>query len=262
MVRFPWIIALLAVPTVAFAHSGGTDTRGGHFCKTDCERYGYEYGQYHFHTERMNAETLAQYESFRMRLCERVRKRFSSSPESFIRVSGRVRKRLGINCGGIPSTSSTILPGIRNRSSDTESVSETRDMKEQATVIRTIDGDTIEVRMEDGAKEKVRFIGIDAPELKDSANQPQCFALKASHYLRRTLGRGRVELVAVADKNRDIYGRLLRYVHFRNADIGRLLLAEGIVRVYPWFEHPRSDKYDEAEHGAKNVDKGLWTECS
>ena len=31
------------------AHSGGTDADGGHHCWTDCEKYGYEYGEYHYH---------------------------------------------------------------------------------------------------------------------------------------------------------------------------------------------------------------------
>jgi hypothetical protein len=49
----PIVIALIAL-TVAFcdtagAHSGGTDSNGGHYCWTNCAASGLLYGQYHFH---------------------------------------------------------------------------------------------------------------------------------------------------------------------------------------------------------------------
>ncbi|WP_411954781.1 YHYH domain-containing protein [Alkalibacillus sp. S2W] len=40
---------ILLFPVSVFAHSGGTDSNGGHHCRTDCEKYGYEYGEYHYH---------------------------------------------------------------------------------------------------------------------------------------------------------------------------------------------------------------------
>lgn len=40
----------MMAPTVN-AHSGGTDSSGGHHCWTNCEDYGYEYGEYHFHNQ-------------------------------------------------------------------------------------------------------------------------------------------------------------------------------------------------------------------
>lgn len=35
--------------TLASAHPGRTDARGGHTCWTNCSRWGLEYGQYHYH---------------------------------------------------------------------------------------------------------------------------------------------------------------------------------------------------------------------
>lgn len=46
------IIALtLAVAplTTASAHPGRTDANGGHTCRTNCEQWGLEYGEYHYH---------------------------------------------------------------------------------------------------------------------------------------------------------------------------------------------------------------------
>lgn len=44
----------LGAPT-AFAHSGGTDSLGGHYCWTNCESKGLTYGEYHFHEDSKSA---------------------------------------------------------------------------------------------------------------------------------------------------------------------------------------------------------------
>jgi hypothetical protein len=35
---------------IAHAHPGNTDSSGGHTCRTNCERWGLNYGQYHYHS--------------------------------------------------------------------------------------------------------------------------------------------------------------------------------------------------------------------
>ncbi|WP_397334508.1 YHYH domain-containing protein [Paenibacillus sp. 1011MAR3C5] len=35
--------------TLASAHPGRTDSSGGHTCRTNCEKWGLEYGEYHYH---------------------------------------------------------------------------------------------------------------------------------------------------------------------------------------------------------------------
>jgi len=42
-------LPLLLLPFLTFAHPGGTDSLGGHYCWTDCEEWGLHYGEYHFH---------------------------------------------------------------------------------------------------------------------------------------------------------------------------------------------------------------------
>ncbi|SEO11528.1 hypothetical protein SAMN04488134_1046 [Amphibacillus marinus] len=32
-----------------YAHPGRTDANGGHYCRTNCEKWGYEYDEYHYH---------------------------------------------------------------------------------------------------------------------------------------------------------------------------------------------------------------------
>ncbi|MFN0224250.1 YHYH domain-containing protein [Paenibacillus sp. KR2-11] len=45
------IIAILSLTfsSAAAAHPGRTDSSGGHTCRTNCEKWGYEYGEYHYH---------------------------------------------------------------------------------------------------------------------------------------------------------------------------------------------------------------------
>ncbi|CAM4505255.1 copper amine oxidase N-terminal domain-containing protein [Paenibacillus macerans] len=41
------MVAASAAP--AGAHPGRTDSKGGHTCRTNCEKWGLEYGEYHYH---------------------------------------------------------------------------------------------------------------------------------------------------------------------------------------------------------------------
>jgi len=42
-------LVVLLTPTFASAHPGNTDSNGGHYCWTNCEEWGYDYGEYHYH---------------------------------------------------------------------------------------------------------------------------------------------------------------------------------------------------------------------
>lgn len=41
-------ILITALPISALAHPGNTDANGGHYCWTNCERWGLKYGEYHY----------------------------------------------------------------------------------------------------------------------------------------------------------------------------------------------------------------------
>ncbi len=59
-----------------------------------------------------------------------------------------------------------------------------------ATVVDTIDGDTIDVRFGNGRVERVRILGADTPETKDPRKPVQCFGAEASaHTHERLTGR-------------------------------------------------------------------------
>lgn len=90
-----------------------------------------------------------------------------------------------------------------------------------ATVIRHVDGDTFEVAIADPAygmraEEKVRFMGIDTPEMDEPGGT------EALDHVVRTVGGGSVYL-AFDFQRRDRFGRLLAFVYLAN---GTLLNAE------------------------------------
>lgn len=115
---------------------------------------------------------------------------------------------------------------------------------------RVIDGDTFVIN-----QEHVRIIGIDTPE------KEECYYEESSQYLQKLIENQAVELIAQPTDNKDKYGRLLRYVHIADNDIGLQMLQDGYARNYPWFTHPRMEEYGKAHFEAQNANKGLWREC-
>jgi micrococcal nuclease len=90
-------------------------------------------------------------------------------------------------------------------------------------VSRVVDGDTIEVEV-GGARERVRYIGIDAPEWTDERSEVRALARAATEANARLVAGRRVRLELDVER-RDRYGRLLAYVW-----IGDTLVNEAIVR--------------------------------
>lgn len=82
---------------------------------------------------------------------------------------------------------------------------------EQATVLRAVDGDTLEIRL-DGQKERVRLIGVDTPETHHPSKPVQYFGPEAAAYTAQVLTAGRTVWLQKDKTDRDRYGRLLRYL--------------------------------------------------
>lgn len=74
----------------------------------------------------------------------------------------------------------------------------------RGTVQRVLDGDTIDVRLVSGRRERVRLIGINAPEL----NPLECFGAEARAAAQRLAYRKRVLIVGDRTQaTRDRYGQ-------------------------------------------------------
>ncbi len=97
-------------------------------------------------------------------------------------------------------------------------------------VTKVIDGDTIEVE----TGQKIRYIGIDAPELHDPRKPVECFAREAFEK-NKQLVEGKLARIEKDVSETDKYGRLLRYVFVDDLFVNQYLLAQGyaLVTTFP-----------------------------
>jgi micrococcal nuclease len=127
----------------------------------------------------------------------------------------------------------------------------------QGKVTRIVDGDTLIARV-GRTSERVRLIGIDAPEVG------ACYSAKATARARELSLNRRVRLIGDRTQaRRDRYSRLLAYVQLPNGrDLGRELIGGGFARVYV-FNTPfaRLSAYRVGESAARGNAAGLWTAC-
>ena len=130
------------------------------------------------------------------------------------------------------------------------------------TVAHVIDGDTIVLT----TGEKVRYIGIDTPELGGAQGTHECYALDARTRNDTLVAGKRVRLERDVS-NTDSYGRLLRYVYIDDplssihpdTSINEILVAEGYARAraYP-PDTQYQDLLSTAHDRAHDAGYGLW----
>ena len=129
-----------------------------------------------------------------------------------------------------------------------------------ARVVRAIDGDTIEVRI-DGEHEDVRYIGVDTPETVDPDEPVGCYGHAASRFNARVVEGRRVRLVFDREL-RDAYGRLLAYVRTGGRLVNAALLRHGFARtlVFP-PNTAHAARFGRLEQRAADAGVGLWGSC-
>lgn len=116
-------------------------------------------------------------------------------------------------------------------------------------VTRIIDGDTFEIE----TGESVRLIGINAPEISD------IFGKEAKEHLQFLVENKMVELISDnISKDRDVYGRLLRYVYFNKEDINKKMIIDGFAFAYLKYPFTKKLEYSQAQLDAKNNNSGIW----
>ena len=131
----------------------------------------------------------------------------------------------------------------------------------EATVVRAVDGDTIEVRI-DGTEEDVRYIGVDTPESVKPDTPVQCYALPASHFNEGLVEGETVRLDFDAER-RDVYGRLLAYVYVGDEFVNAELVRRGYARTLTIPPNTRyADLFDRLQREAADAHRGLWKECA
>jgi len=128
------------------------------------------------------------------------------------------------------------------------------------TVISVIDGDTVII--DDAKKSRVRYLGIDTPEiaLQDTPGDPMS---KEAWDFNANLVEGEKIKLEFDEEKYDVYGRILAYVYVNDLLVNEELLKEGLATVL--IIEP-NQKYSEiifnATDQAKNSKKGIWGDLS
>ena len=129
-----------------------------------------------------------------------------------------------------------------------------------AYVVRAIDGDTIEVRL-DGHSEDVRYIGVDTPETVKPGTPVQCFGPRAHRFNGGLVTGRRVRLVFGVER-RDVYGRLLAYVHLGRRFVNAELVRRGLARTLEIAPNTRfASRFKRLQMAAARSGRGLWGRC-
>ncbi|KKQ64651.1 MAG: Nuclease-like protein [Candidatus Daviesbacteria bacterium GW2011_GWA2_38_24] len=137
--------------------------------------------------------------------------------------------------------------------------------KQLVKVVRAIDGDTVEIE----GNIKVRYIGINTPELHDPRRPVQCYG-QISADENKKLVEGKEVYIQKDVSEVDKYKRLLRYVWVGDPSTGSgqvifvndYLVRQGFAQVSTF---PPDVKYVsqflEAQKEAMENKRGLWKDC-
>ncbi len=145
-----------------------------------------------------------------------------------------------------PNCPATDLSGLKERRA--------------AVVRRVIDGDTLILR----SGERVRLIGVDAPETARGDQAAEKFAVEATGFTRRQLEGQTVYLVfdenRAATRHRDRFGRLLAYLYRASdgMDLNANLIEQGYARAFTRFPFERLEEFRCLERRARRSHSGLW----
>jgi micrococcal nuclease len=128
-------------------------------------------------------------------------------------------------------------------------------------VVRAVDGDTLEVALDDGATETVRLIGVDTPETVKPDTPVQCFGPEASRFEHEHVEGHRARLLTGVEP-RDYYGRLLAYVWVEGRFLEEVLLRRGLARILTFHPNDRfAHRFEGIAQNAARAGKGLWNAC-
>ena len=169
--------------------------------------------------------------------------------------------------GNAPDTAGVVLAAIDPqaiRSRHPTSLFGMPPAAARAEIQRVVDGDTVVAVFEGGRTESVRLIGIDTPEKPGGYLPAECFGAEATAFTGALLPPGTTVLLTGGSETRDVYDRLLAYIH-RASDglfVNMALAREGyaVSLSIP----PNSDyttQFSAAVEAARAESLGLWAAC-
>ncbi|MCY3561909.1 MAG: thermonuclease family protein [bacterium] len=134
----------------------------------------------------------------------------------------------------------------------------------RAEIRRVLDGDTVEAVFADGGSEIIRLIGIDTPEKPGGHLPAECFGAEAGAFTAALVPPGTPVLLTGGSEPRDVYDRLLAYVH-RASDgllVNMAIAREGYAEALSI--PPNTDyatQFAAAVDAARAENLGLWAAC-
>ena len=121
-------------------------------------------------------------------------------------------------------------------------------------VVHIYDGDT--VKLSNG--EKVRYIGIDTPEMNYNNPPAEYFAQEAKEYNTKLVLGKKVKLEFDVVE-RDKYGRLLAYVYIDGKHISQEMIEHGYAKVLMIPPNLKfADYFLTLQNLAKEEKRGIW----
>lgn len=150
-------------------------------------------------------------------------------------------------------------------------ISQKEDKYEKAKFLYASDGDTIWVDI-DGVREKIRFVGVNTPELAKDGNPAEFMAIEAKDYTSKILKNEEIYLERdVSD--RDKYERMLRYVwleepienptkeDIEEKTLNGILVKEGFAYSNYYKPDIKYQKHlDKLEKYAQDKGLGIWSD--
>lgn len=127
-------------------------------------------------------------------------------------------------------------------------------------ISKFVDGDTFWIRKADGKVEKIRLIGIDAPESRNTGKkQEDPFGKTSAAYLQKLLQGQSVRLEYDVAKY-DRYKRTLAYAYLKDGTfINAIMVQQGFAKVLtvpPNVRH--ADLFVRLEREARSKRRGFW----
>ncbi|MEZ6192737.1 MAG: thermonuclease family protein [Phycisphaerales bacterium] len=131
------------------------------------------------------------------------------------------------------------------------------------TVLRVVDGDTVEIDAPDGdeAYTRVRLWGVDTPEMakRDPPMPAEPFAEEATDFTRDLVQSRRVRLILEPHRLRGNYGRLLAFVEMSDGKLlNEELISAGLTRADDRWSHRYIERFADLQREAKSAKRGLW----
>ena len=125
-----------------------------------------------------------------------------------------------------------------------------------ASVQRVADGDSITALSDNGTKLRIRFLGIDAPQIPHGDQPGQPYGEEARDYLDHLIGGKTVRVDAYGP---DRYHRVLAVIWNEQVNVNLLMVAMGYAEVYrgaPCQVYCR--ELEQAEVRARRDRVGMW----